>query len=168
MRRNHNQQSGGIVSFIVVGFVLAALLGGGIILSKQQARVASRADTVAVNKTGADNTATDTAPTDTAPADTSKDNKPVGDGGNQNPQPTTQDPATPPPSRVQDAAPTAPRTGPSAGYDDAVPQTGPSQIAATGSEDALVPTAAVLALMAAGLVSYRRSSSKLRTTALTR
>ena len=155
MQDAKQRQSGGIVVFIVVGLVLASLLGGAIYLSKQQGRVASRSDTVATN-----DQKTDDASTETPQNDTSKDddkNESASGSGNSSPAPAP----TPAPAPSQ---PTTPVTGGN-GSSSTMPTTGPSHIATTGPEDAIIPGIA-LALLAAGLISYRRSLVAVRAQAL--
>lgn len=150
MQDAKQRQSGGVIVFIVVGLVLAALLGGAIYFSKQQGRVASRTDTVATNDTKTDDTSTETPQNDTTKDDDK--NESTSGTGNTTPAPA---PATP--------QPTTPAAGSISG--SAVPTTGPSNIATTGPSDAIVP-ALGLALLAAGAISYRRSRLTLHAAAL--
>lgn len=155
MQDAKQRQSGGIIAFIVVGVVLAALLGGAIYASKQQGRVASKTDTVATNDQKTDDTSTETPQNDTSKDDDK--NESTSGSGNSNPAPA---PAQPAPTTPQPTTP-APGSGPGS----SVPTTGPSHIATTGPEDAVVPGLG-LALLAAGIVSYRRSHVAVRVQAL--
>ena len=154
MQDAKQRQSGGIVVFIVVGLVLASLLGGAIYFSKQQGRVASRTDTVATNDQKTDDTSTENPQNDTAKDDDK--NESTSGSGNTNPTPAPSQPAPQPQSSTP---------APGSGSGSSVPTTGPSHIASTGPEDAIMPGIA-LALLAAGLISYRRSLVAVRDQAL--
>ena len=146
MQNATRRQAGGIIVFLLIGLVLAALLGGGIYFSKQQGRVASRTDTVATDTT-----------LDAAESGTNKESN--ADTPSQS-SPNTSQPETSTP------APTAPAPTSATGS-QAVPSTGPSDIAATGPSDVIVPMLA-LSLLAGGLISYYRSAIAVRTQALKR
>ncbi len=141
MQQASDRQFGGIIVFILVGVILAALLGGAIFASKQQGRIASRTDTVATNDQKTEDTATETPQNDTVKDDDSNEAQPA----TTSPQPQS--------------------TAPGGGSDTSVPSTGPTHIASTGLEDAFSP-AIGLALVAAGVVSYRRSHIAVRARAL--
>jgi cytoskeletal protein RodZ len=138
-----NKQAGGIVSFVVIGLVLAGLLGGGLYFSKQQARQARDSDTttpqVTANETntesGANDKGSDTA-TDT-PAATTQETKPK--------------PATPAPQTPRQNQPATP--APATGGTNRVATTGPSDsIPATGPKET---TAALMALAFLTFAGYR-------------
>lgn len=145
MQNGTRRQAGGILVFILVGIALAALLGGGIYLSKQQGRVASQTDIVA----------TDTAKTDDTTSDAAPNGANKDDEVKVTPQPQTANPTptTPAPTPDRNVA--------------GVPATGPSNIAATGPSDVIVPMLAV-SLLAGGAISYHRSTLAVRTQALKR
>lgn len=156
MQNGTKRQAGGILAFILIGLVLVALLGGGIYFSKQQGRVASRADTVATDTTSADDKTSDTAQNGTT-----KGNDVEG---------TTTPPAQSSPNTSQPQAATPAPVTPaptSATGTQAVPATGPSHIAATGPSDVIVPMVA-LSLLVGGVISYYRSAIAFRTQALKR
>jgi FtsZ-interacting cell division protein ZipA len=129
----NSKQAGGIVSFVVIGLVLAGLLGGGLYFSKQQARQARDSDTttpqVTVNEkeTETESGAAGTDEERDVPATTT-------------PQ-TTPKPATPAPQAAQpqrqpatDTTNRVATTGPS----DSIPATGPKETAAVISALAVI------------------------------
>jgi len=146
MGQRQSNQFGGVAVFIVVGVVLAALLGGGIYLSKQQGRSARLA--------GAPTNGQQTPETENQPQEGS-------------PSPEQTQPPVPNPSE-QNPPQNQPQNPPSGGTQNpspALPGTGPTHIAETGPSDMLVPLAG-LSLGAAGVVSYRRSRARLVRSAL--
>ena len=150
----HHNQRGGIVSFIIVGVVLAGLLGGALFFSKQQgrqARDATPAPQIAKNSdNSSDSTKKDDKPAETAPKiDTTKSDQPA----------TTAVPTTPKP-----ATPTAPAT--SSTSTDRVANTGPSaELPSTGPAET---TAVVIALGALTFAGYKFMTARrsLRASAL--
>ena len=116
-----NKQAGGIVSFVLVGLVLAGLLAGGLYLSKQQARQVRDTDTstpqVTVNEEekSAEEGATD-SPADSPEAATSEEQA-APEAQNQSGS------TTPVPNSTNRVA----TTGPS---DAMIPATGPAELIA--------------------------------------
>ncbi len=150
MQNASDRQFGGVIVFIIVGLVLAGLLGGAIYASKQQGRIASQTGTVATNDQKTDNTSTEAPQNDTANNTTNED---------KGSSTTTDAPSS---SSTSDSQTT---TTPGRGAGEPVPATGPTHIASTGPEDAIVPGLG-LAMLAAGFVSYHRSHRAIRTRAL--
>lgn len=144
-QREMNQrlnERGGILSFAIVGAVLALLLLGGILLAKQQARWARNVDNP-----------------ETAITENEKPSQ------NQ-PQQTENGTGTNPGSNTQ--APTTGRTGePSTNSNTTgqLPVSGPSEIPSAGPEDVLGLTI-TLAMISAGLYARQKSQKTLRTSAL--
>lgn len=135
-----NKQAGGIVSFVVIGLVLAGLLGGGLYLSKQQARQARDTDTT---------TPQVTAETDTESGATDKGNDAPATNGPQ----AAPKPAEPTPQTPQSRNTPATRPAPAAGGTNRVATTGPSDtIPATGPTET---AALVLSLVVLTFASYR-------------
>lgn len=149
MQNASDRQFGGVIVFIIVGLVLAGLLGGAIYASKQQGRIASQTGTVATNDQKTGNTSTEAPQNDTANNTTNED---------KGSSTTTDSPSSQSTSGSQ-------TTTPGGGAGEPVPATGPTHIASTGPEDAIVPGLG-LAMLAAGFVSYHRSHRAIRTRAL--
>jgi len=155
MQTDSGRQTGNVIAFIIVGIALAGLLAGGIYISKQQGRVASRTDTVSVDtsgessKTGEEKTQEGATPPAQQPAQTP-----------QQPAQTTPQPQSAPP-----VATTGPSGDASSTPQPQVPHTGPSSIASTGPADGVLP-AITFGLLTIGLLSYLRSSRTYRSTAL--
>lgn len=150
MQTDSGRQSGNVIAFIIVGIALAALLAGGIYASKQQGRVASRADTVAVNTEDSSKNESEAQEKSEAPKDESSQS--------QNTQ------------QSQNPAPAAPannnsNSGSGSASQPQVPHTGPSSIASTGPEDGILP-AVTFGLLTIGVISYVRSQRSLRSSAL--
>lgn len=150
MQNASDRQFGGVIVFIIVGLVLAGLLGGAIYASKQQGRIASQTGTVATNDQKTGDASTDTPQNDTANNTTNEDKS----------SSTSTD--APSPQSTPDSQTT---TTPGRGAGEPVPATGPTHIASTGPEDVIAPGLG-LTMLAAGFVSYRRSQATLRTAAL--
>lgn len=132
-----NKQAGGIVSFVVIGLVLAGLLGGGLYLSKQQARQARDSDTttpqVTVNEK---ETETESG---AAGADEERDVP-----ATTTPQ-TTPKPAAPAPQNRPEAS------APAIGSTNRVATTGPSDsIPATGPKETAAVVSALVVITFAG------------------
>lgn len=144
MQSDSDRQAGNVIAFIIVGIVLAALLGLGIYVSKQQGRVASQTDTVSVN--------TSEKETDDATTQNGQAGQDASDPAPSEGTPTPQSQAT---------TPTAPVNTPQ----QQVPHTGPSSIASTGPAESAV-TALALGLITIGLLSYLRSQRSFRKSAL--
>lgn len=168
MQQASDRQRGGILAFIIVGLALAVLLGGAIYASKQQGRVASQASTVAVD-TQKEGDNTDKTSDTSSQNNTNKDESSQGTSNTENSgssdsssQSTQQ--ASPSTSQsgssTQNSQDNVASTGPSS-----VASTGPSNIASTGPSDIIVPGLGV-ALLAGGIISYRRSASAVRSRAL--
>lgn len=150
MQTDSGRQSGNVIAFIIVGIALAALLAGGIYASKQQGRVASRADTVAVNTEDSSKNESENQEKSEAPKDESSQS--------QNTQ-QSQNPAPAAPANNNSTS------GSGASSQGEMPHTGPSTIASTGPADGLVATAA-LGLLTVGTISYVRSQRSFRSSAL--
>lgn len=139
----HNNQRGGIVSFVVVGVVLAGLLVGGLYLSKQQGREARTdvpAPQVAERGTDREEPASPTVRDETRPAES---NEGAGSSGRDTAPATNQPSGT-------GTARTDQRT-------DRVANTGPSDIPATGPAETMVT---VIALIGLTFAAHRHFGSR--------
>ena len=144
------KQRGGILAFVLVGVVLAVLLGGGIYLSKNHGRQAALAPTA---DTPPATTSEQKEPDTNQPDTSSASQNNTSDAQNQQqsqPQQNTQN------SNNQRSTQPAPNS---------VASTGPSTIASTGPTDGVVAIVALTALTA-GVSTYRRSLTRMRSAAL--
>jgi hypothetical protein len=142
-----NKQRGGIVSFVVVGVVLAGLLAGGLYLSKQQGREARTdvpAPQVAERDTDREEPASPTVRDETRPAETSEGAQNSG----RDTAPATSQPSGTGTTRTDQR--TDQRT-------DHVANTGPSDIPATGPAETMVT---VIALVGLTFAAHRHFGSR--------
>jgi cytoskeletal protein RodZ len=123
-----SNQRGGVVSFVIVALALAGLLGGGLYLSKHQARLARDGNTTTpqVTITKPDNKKDDSAtkkPEETTvkPATTEPRDSTTQQPAATTPKPT---PATTTPAAQTPATNRVANTGPS----EPLPETGPSEV----------------------------------------
>lgn len=154
MQTDRGRQTGNVVAFIVVGVALAALLGFGIYVSKQQGRTASQTDTVAVKTDDAQQKSG--ANQQQGGSEEKSENTPANESTN-----TEQSGSS---SAASTAAP-ADSTQTQEGQASQVPHTGPSSIASTGPADSVLPAIA-LGFVTVGIFSYARSQRSLRHAAL--
>lgn len=139
MQSSKGRQVGKIGIFIVVGLILAGLLGGGIYFSKQQGKLANNTNHIQVaNET----------PQSSQNQSTSQNDTGSSTAGMANHQPPATD-----------------QTQVNTGETEQVPHTGPSAIATTGPEDTVFLMIAV-ALLSASCVAYVRSNRLLKMSAL--
>lgn len=140
------KERGGILNFVIVGAVLTILLFGGIMLAKQQARMAR----------GADNPGTAVTETEKP-----SENKPEETKNNPNNNASGGDNPVAAPGRTNNG--TAPNNNNNAA--DRLPVSGPSEIASAGPEEMLAPLV-TLALVTAAVYANRKSQKSLRASAL--
>jgi flagellum-specific peptidoglycan hydrolase FlgJ len=155
MSRRNNER-GGIVVFAVVGVLLVGFLAGALYLGKQGGETAkqNKPAPIAIDT---EKEATKDAESSTRTPKEEAESKPA------TPAPAPEKPEP----QQQTPAPATPSTSTAPSRVATVPNSGPSQVAATGPSDSLLSAAVVVAVSFVSLV-FIQSTTRLRRSALNR